>query len=132
MSRKRLSKPTHTPTVPQDAALVETRVSWSGPLPPPSTLREFDSVVENGAARIFEAWETETTHRRNIENYELNTFRWNSLLGRIFSFIFVISSLLLAGFMAYIGAPWPAMLLGGATMASVVWAFNKVSKSETG
>lgn len=44
------------------------QTSWSGPLPAPAALREFDSIVPNGAARIMAMAEAEQTHRIKMES----------------------------------------------------------------
>jgi hypothetical protein len=54
-----------TPT----AQIAETH--WHGPLPPPSTLQQFDSVVSNGAERIFKMAEVEQAHRIEVEKASL-------------------------------------------------------------
>ncbi|MGD7036319.1 DUF2335 domain-containing protein [Methylotuvimicrobium buryatense] len=40
---------------------------WQGPLPPPSTLREFDDIIQNGAERIMRMAEIEQQHRHDSE-----------------------------------------------------------------
>ena len=44
----------NTPSVAQQNNTSEQLISaqWEGPLPPPSTLADFNSIIENGAERI--------------------------------------------------------------------------------
>jgi uncharacterized membrane protein len=111
-----------------NATVVHTSTAWSGPLPPPSVLADFDTVVENGAERIMAAWESETAHRRELEMRELKFLAFDSTLGKIFALIFVLSALAAAAFAASIGAEWLGVVLGGGVIGSVVWAFVNAPK----
>lgn len=84
-------------TEDDNAALGLTEHSWSGPLPPPAALREFDDLVENGAERIVCEWEQESAHRRNYEIKALRAHVWLDSLRRISAFIFAMSALGLTG-----------------------------------
>lgn len=41
---------------------------YSGPIPPPDLLRQYDELIEGGAERIFNAFESQTRHRMGIES----------------------------------------------------------------
>lgn len=96
---------------------------WEAPLPPPAILEDFDRVVPGAAERIVDAWETESKHRRALEVSEQRSFYRDGMAGKVFAFIFVIAALGAASFCAYLGAEWAAVILGGGTIGSVVWAF---------
>lgn len=96
---------------------------WEAPLPPPSVLDEFNHVVPNGAERIVKAWELESDHRRQIEKTEQRSFYRDRLTGKVFALIFVMAALAVTAWCAYVGAEWLGMVIGGGTIASVVWAF---------
>lgn len=107
--------------------MVERRETWSGPLPPPAVLEHFNSVVENGAERIFQAWESETRHRHELERSD---FRWSvvdSVFGKTLAFLFVIAALGVSVYALSIGAAWFAGIFGGVTIAAVVGAFIKTN-----
>jgi uncharacterized membrane protein len=55
-------------------------------------LADFDEVVENGAERIMAAWESETAHRRELEKGDLKLSAMDSILGKVFALIFVLSA----------------------------------------
>jgi uncharacterized membrane protein len=96
---------------------------WSGPLPHPATLREFGEVVPNGAERIMAAWERETAHRHKMEKSELGWAVFDSVFGKVCALVFVLTALSISAYAAVNGAEWVAAILGGGTIASVVWAF---------
>jgi uncharacterized membrane protein len=109
---------------------VQTTSTWSGPLPPPSVLADFDEIVENGAERIMAAWESETAHRRELEKSDLRFSAMDSILGKVFALIFVLSALGVSAYAASIGAEWLGVVLGGGVIGSVVWAFVTGQKSK--
>jgi uncharacterized membrane protein len=53
-------KPLHPPTTQTASAL---NMSWSGPLPPPGALQQFNEIIPDGAERIMRMVETEQAHR---------------------------------------------------------------------
>ena len=120
------SPPTVAEQAPQRAdpepgshgALVSVEHSeWSGQLPPPEVVAQFDAVVENGAERIFVEWETEAQHRRSMETFE-------RMASRGVAFVFSVLALGTAAYCASVGLSWPATAIGGGTVAAVVWAFT--------
>ena len=58
------------PKQSQEAEAQQGLVSqqWSGPLPPPRALEQFDSIIPNGAERIMAMVEREQQHRINQES----------------------------------------------------------------
>jgi len=72
---QRSGKKRHPVAHPPPQPVTENRVisaQWSGPMPPPSTLREFESVVPGSAERIVRMAELEQSHRHASENAMLN------------------------------------------------------------
>ena len=104
------------------------RAEWSGPLPPPSVLREFDETVENGAERIVAAWERESEHRRVIERERLRVLARDAIVGKTLAFGFVIAALTTCAFAVASGAEWVAAILGGGVIGTVVWAFIRTDR----
>lgn len=70
MSQSKKPAPTPAPRTGNSAQLVSAE--WRGPLPPPAVLREFDTVVENGAERIMRMAEAEQAHRHTTESADLS------------------------------------------------------------
>ncbi len=108
-----------------DEAAQTVSAYWNGPLPPPAVLEDFDRVVPGGAERIFAAWEGETAHRHALEKRNLLLSAVDTILGKVFAFLFVCGALGACIYTAAIGANWVAAILGSGTIASVVWAFVK-------
>lgn len=77
---------------------------WEGPLPPPSTLSEFNSIVENGAERIVRMAEKEQDHRIRMDEETLDATRRDFKRGHIIGG--TLAALCIAGsvYTAMIGA----------------------------
>lgn len=52
---------------PQQAQRIAHAQQWSGPLPPPAALEQFDRIIPGGAARILTMAEAEQAHRVEME-----------------------------------------------------------------
>ena len=96
---------------------------WSGPLPAPEIVAQFDDAVPGSGERIFKEWETEAGHRRSFDGKVLNAEIFDRILGRILSFLFSITALATTAYCASTGAYWAATIVGGAAAASVLPAF---------
>ena len=111
------------PTEERDPSIVAT--GYSGPIPPPGVLADYDKVVDRGAERIMAAWEQETAHRRELERRDLTLTALDRLGGKLAALVFVLAALGVTAYCASIGAQWVAAVLGAGTIGTVVWAFVK-------
>nr|WP_281378595.1 DUF2335 domain-containing protein [Kaistia hirudinis] len=91
-------------------------------------LRQFDDVVADGAERIMRQWEGESGHRRMMERREAEIFARADLLGRLFAFAFVLLALAVTAVAITHAQPFVAAILGGTTIASIVWAFLRTHR----
>lgn len=73
--------------------------SYSGPLPPPSFLNQFEQIVPGSAERIIRYSEREQEHRHNIEDLRTETIAKTSLInavadaiGRVFGVFFLMGT----------------------------------------
>lgn len=88
--------------------------AWSAPMPPPSLLKDYDSIVPGSAARIVEMATSEQTHRHEIERKEstyeeraLNAAIVESRVGQFMGFTVTAITLSAAIWNTYIGGnPW--------------------------
>lgn len=79
---------------------------WQGPLPPPSTLAEFNAIIPNGAERIMRMAEIEQEGRIKFDSDNLRNDGLAVRRGQYLSFVIVMASLAAATYTAYIGAHW--------------------------
>jgi uncharacterized membrane protein len=97
-------------------------------LPPPQALEQFNHVVENGAERIFVAWEKETSHRHKMERRDLWLAYGEAYFGKICALLFVTGAFGLSAYALHLDKPWLSAILAGGTLAAVVGAFVKVQR----
>lgn len=108
---------------------------WSGPLPPPAIIEEFDRIVPGSATRIMDDFFEEGRHRRTVEwqTVELRgeIVRLDSKrqdrglwLGFIIAVLFLIGAIVLA----ILDHELVAIALGGGTLAAIVGAFITVGR----
>ena len=73
---------------PQNAAIFRMRQeSFSGPLPPPAMLAEYDKVLPGGAERLVKMAESQIAHRQDIERTVIRSNARAQVLGQVFAFI---------------------------------------------
>lgn len=96
---------------------------FSGPIPPPDTLKEYDSVVENGAERIFRVFENQSAHRMDLEQFAVKHQIKQSGRGQIFGLIIALVCIALATLLALFGQTIVASVIGGTTVVSLAATF---------
>lgn len=94
------------PTAEREKNATEQLVSaqWEGPLPPPSTLADFNNIVENGAERIVRMAEKEQDHRIHIDTASLDATRRDFRRGHIIGGSLAALSIAGSVYTAIIGA----------------------------
>lgn len=101
---------------------------FSGPLPPPAVLEQYNRIVSGAAERIIKMVENQSSHRQRLESRVIKTDNAKSILGLIFAFIVSLLGLSLGAYTALQGSP----LFGGAVsigvLVSIVTAFIVGSK----
>jgi uncharacterized membrane protein len=129
-----LKKPRPRYRVPAGRAIAEqptvtteerTVASWSGPLPPPAFLADFDRIVHNGAERVFAQFEAEATHRRAVESRQSFIHGLTSVLGQVLAGLFAAGALSLIALAIEKNQPWIAAVLGAGTVSTCIIAFIK-------
>lgn len=103
--------------------VTQVSVTRSAPLPPPSELGGYESILPGAAERIFALVENQSNHRQGLENKALSIEGRNSLLGIITGGFIGIVGLCVAGFCVYAGHDKAGMALGGGTLVSLVGPF---------
>lgn len=68
-----------------------TMQTFSGPLPPPSMLAEYNDVINSGAERIMAMAEKQQQHRQALETRVVNSNTFDQRLGLVLGFIVMMS-----------------------------------------
>lgn len=67
---------------------------FSGPLPPPEILAQYEKIFPGASERIFQMAENQASHRRSMETNNLNLAARDSLFGIIFGFIIAMTGII--------------------------------------
>lgn len=108
-------------------------VNYSGPIPHPILLKEFNEVIPDGANRIMVMAETQAEHRQKLESKMIEANNRDSLLGVIFGgsigLLAVGGSIFLIAIDKSI-AGLAVMFSALATLVAVYFKGNKKDKQE--
>lgn len=96
---------------------------FSGPLPPPKILEQYERVLPGSAERILKMAEKEQGHRHSVEKTETDGIFGLQRRGQLFGFLIAISAFLIGGILVYLGHDWVGGILMGATVVSLVTVF---------
>jgi uncharacterized membrane protein len=79
--------------------------SWTGPLPPPAALVQFNDAIPNGADRIMSMVEREQAHRIDYESKRLKSLSSDFKRGHYIGGLVCLCAIGGAVYTAVIGAP---------------------------
>ena len=97
----------------------ETVAEYSGVLPPPSMLKQFDEVIPNGAERIMAMAEKEANERQSNNRKMIN---YNST-GMYLAFILAVTLFTFSFLLAWKGNNPGATVLAGVGLTGIVTTF---------
>lgn len=108
---------------------VITAATFSGPLPPPKVLEDYNRIVPGAANRILILAEKQSEHRRHIEAMFGETEVRNSRLGILCGLLVGLSGIAAATIIAVYGNPRAGVGMGLLTLGSLVSIFVYGSRS---
>ena len=111
------------PPSTQVSQVSQVSISRSAPLPHPSELERYESILPGAADRIFALAENQSNHRQELEKKALSLESRNSLFGLITGGFIGIIGLCIAGLCIYTGHDKAGMTLGGGTLVALVGPF---------
>lgn len=125
--------PQNSQSSPKENKVVLTEVSqsFSGPLPPPDVLRQFDEVVPGAAERIIKMAEEQSAHRKELERKVINSDISRSKWGQVLGFIIAIAGLVVSAVVAIYGNAFAGGIIGVGTLASLVSVFMYGSRTRS-
>lgn len=101
----------------------KTSVTFSGPLPHPDILREYEALCPGSARKIINHAIGQSSHRMESEKaYILSQIR-KELRGQWMAFVLVIVLISAAVFVTIQGHPWVGGVISGTTIVSIVSVF---------
>lgn len=102
---------------------IQTSVEYAGPLPHPSLLREFDSVVPGSAKRIIRMAEKQTEHRQSLEKTVIYGDSKRAFYGLWVGAFVALCVLAGAVFLIYSGHDWAGVIVAGLDIVGLVSVF---------
>lgn len=103
---------------------------WSGPLPPPETLREYEEIIPGSARAIFETAQdtrrlvaAQSEHRMKLEKTVIESDVRSAVTGQWLSFIVMMTAMLIGAYIIQIGKSAE----GFATIIAAVGALTGLS-----
>ncbi len=103
---------------------------FSGPIPPPSILSEYDQITPGLAERIVSMAETEASHRHGMDTQAIsadisfqNKMFAEARLGQVFGLIIGVTAIAAGAYTAVNGAQWPGGIIGGGGVIGLVSVF---------
>ncbi len=91
---------TNSESISHERRLIAQQVStFSGPIPPPSILQQYNQVIPGAAERILKMAEAQSEHRRRLEERVIFSDVRNSKLGLVFGFIITITAIIVGAFL---------------------------------
>lgn len=106
-------------------------ITYSGAVPPPEMLREFDKIIPNGADRFMKMAENQSEHRRKMEEKIVKSNVRNENLGLVFAFSIFIIGLISAAILAYKGNNVGAGVFAIPALGGLVNSFLNLSRGKT-
>ena len=102
---------------------VSAFASFSGPLPPPHWLAEYERIHPGIASRLIAQAETEADHRRALTELRLRSESRYGSRGQWMAFCLSLSNLGLAAWLSVIAGPWAATPFALTALTPIVAAF---------
>lgn len=96
---------------------------FSGPIPPPAILAEYDQLIAGGADRILKMAENQAEHRQSLEKSVIKSDNIRAYLGQNFAFIICMTGLCWAGYLILQGHGVEGCTIFGANLVSMASLF---------
>jgi uncharacterized membrane protein len=97
--------------------------TFSGPLPPPEVLGDYNEILQDGAERIMKMAEHQSGHRIEQEKHAIKEELKQSGRGQIFGFILAIIGMAIAFGLALLDHDTVAGIFGTTTIVGLVTIF---------
>jgi uncharacterized membrane protein len=104
-------------------SILTIKKSFSGPLPSPEILHQYNTVVKDGAERVIKMAENQAEHRMHLENFAVKGQIKQSGRGQIFGFILALICISATVYLAVEGHETLAIALGTTTVIGLAGIF---------
>jgi uncharacterized membrane protein len=119
-----LLQPVADEDIEQASQIVIARLSsYSGPLPPPAILAQYESLLPGAIERLFSMTEKEQAHRFEIEKLLVQSAVNDRPRGRYITAFISATFIAASCYMAHLGYPAYAVGIMGANLAALTGAY---------
>lgn len=112
------------------AAYGQITKSFSGPLPPPEILKEYNEIVPGSAQTFVDVFTEQARHRMNLEQTHLRSDRRRSWGGLIAGFIIAMTALCGGILLVYLDHDAAGATIGTTGLGGLVGTFIYGAKSQ--
>jgi uncharacterized membrane protein len=113
---------------------------FSGPLPPPAVLKQYDEVAPGSAERIIGKFERQVEHRISMESIVVWTGSVKEIAGLVCGFVIAMTAIIGGIYTALQGHPFLGGSLSftglatlvGAFLVTTLWRRQEVDANESG
>lgn len=103
--------------------IITQTFSYSGPIPPPQALQQYEHIFPGAAERILKMAENQAAHRQALENKLVDSNIGNSRRGQYFGLIIGMTGLIATVIFALLGHTILAGAIGTIDLVSLVAIF---------
>ena len=110
--------------------IVATAAQFSGPLPPPGLMKQYNEVHPEFAERIVASWEKETAHRHRLDEMTISSEIANEQAvsdavkrGQVLAFVLAFSFLIAGTLLTFFNKQVSGVIFGATGFIGIVLAF---------
>lgn len=107
----------------QPKTITATAQTFSGPLPPPALLKEYNATIPNGAERIIAMVEAQSKHRQELELKVVSSDIENSRTGLHYGLVIGLAAVFGGVVCALAGQQAAGSIIGGTGLTGLVSVF---------
>ncbi len=105
--------------------------TYSGPLPPPEILRRFDEILPGSAQKIFDQFELQSAHRRQVESTVIASGAFSQRVGSVSGLLLGVVGMGGGIWLAHEGRDFGGFSTVLATLASLVGIYVSQRRKQT-
>ena len=129
-SIRKAARPDHTGNKPANQQVIHQQEVYSGPIPQPDTLQQYDTIIPGAAERILCMAEENARHRREMESAALTAQveadkrkHREVTRGQLFGITSVLTAFGLAGLALFLGQATVAGTICGVVVVALATVF---------
>src|SRR4051812_38825698 len=103
--------------------VVHASYSFSGPLPPPAVLAQYEKISSGSAEKMINLSIDQARHRMDLENKVVASDIRDSKIGLILAFGIGMAGFVACIFLAKLGYGTASSIIGGGTLIALVGSF---------